>query len=140
MKKISFILILVISSINIYAQQDAKLIKSIEALRSAMVDPTKESLDALISENLSYGHSSGSIDTKEEFIQNLLTGKSDFVSIELSDQKIIVQKNTAIVRHNLAGKNMDQGKPGTLNLHVMTTWVKEGKSWKLLARQAVKRA
>jgi hypothetical protein len=139
MKKLFLILFLLISYININAQNDAKLIKSIEALRSAMIDPTKEALDALISEKLSYGHSSGSIDTKEEFIQNLLTGKSDFVSIDLSDQKIIIQKNTAIVRHNLLGKNADQGKPGTLDLHVMTTWVKEGKSWKLLARQAIKR-
>jgi ketosteroid isomerase-like protein len=69
----------------------------------------------------------------------LLNGNSDFVEITLTDQKIVIHKKTAIVRHKLSAKTNDKGKsPGEVNLHIMTVWVKQGKIWKLLARQAIK--
>ncbi len=109
-----------------------------EALRVAMVDPTRENLAALVTDSLSYGHSGGHIDRKEEFISKLNGGGSDFVSITITDQTIQLYKNTAIVRHNLSAETNDKNKPGTVKLHVMMVWVKEKGNWKLAARQAVK--
>jgi len=110
-----------------------------ERLRIAMVDPTAAALGALVSDDLSYGHSGGKVDTKASFISDLLDGKSDFVSITITDQTIkVVDGNTAIVRHTLAADTIDSGKPGKVALKILGVWQKQGGDWKLLARQAVR--
>ncbi|HWA33292.1 MAG TPA: nuclear transport factor 2 family protein [Cyclobacteriaceae bacterium] len=113
---------------------------AVESLRATMVDPDKGKLEALVASELSYGHSSGKIDDKTSFIESLMTGASDFASINLTDQTIKVAGTTAIVRHKFAGESLDKAK-GTkapINLHVLTIWQKQGVTWKLLARQAIK--
>jgi len=110
-----------------------------ERLRVAMIDPTATALGALVSDDLSYGHSGGKVDTKASFISDLLDGKSDFVSITITDQTIkVVDANTAIVRHTLAADTIDSGKPGKVALKILGVWQKQGGDWKLLARQAVR--
>jgi hypothetical protein len=110
-----------------------------EKLRIAMVDPTNPALSALVAEDLSYGHSSGRVDTKSSYIADLLSGASDFINIAISDQTIkVVNGNTAIVRHTLTADTMDGGKPGKVALKILTVWQIQDGNWKLLARQAVK--
>ena len=112
--------------------------EAVEKLRKAMIDGDKMGLENLTSDSLSYGHSSGKVENKAEFVESLASGKSDFVTIELSAQTITISNKVAIVRHILNGTNNDGGKPGVLNLRIMLVWEKDKAGWKLLARQAVK--
>jgi ketosteroid isomerase-like protein len=126
------------STISFAQSKDEKaVIASVESLRKAMVDADKATLEKLADTQLSYGHSGGKIENKETFVDNIVSGRSDFVTIELADQTVAVTGNTAIVRHNLNATTNDNGKPAEVHLHVLTVWVKEGNAWKLLARQAV---
>lgn len=110
-----------------------------ERLRVAMVDPTPAALRALVSDDLSYGHSGGKVDTQASFISDLLDGKSDFVRIAITDQTVkVVDGHTAIVRHTLTADTNDSGKPGKVALKILGVWQKQGGDWKLLARQAVR--
>ncbi|MGJ7569346.1 nuclear transport factor 2 family protein [Variovorax sp. RB2P76] len=110
-----------------------------ERLRIAMIDPTAAALGALVADDLSYGHSGGKVDTKASFIADLMDGKSDFVTITITEQTIkVVDANTAIVRHSLAADTNDSGKPGKVALKILGVWQKQGGNWKLLARQAVR--
>ncbi|BEP48076.1 MULTISPECIES: nuclear transport factor 2 family protein [Variovorax] len=109
-----------------------------ERLRLAMIDPTPAALGALVADDLSYGHSSGKVDTKASFIGDLVAGKSDFVSITITDQTIKVAGDVAIVRHTLAADTNDSGKPGKVALKILGIWQKQGGEWKMLARQAVR--
>ncbi|MBT2335176.1 nuclear transport factor 2 family protein [Variovorax paradoxus] len=110
-----------------------------ERLRLAMIDPTPAALGALVADDLSYGHSGGRVDTKASFIGDLVAGKSDFVSITITEQTIkVVDGHTAIVRHTLAADTNDSGKPGKVALKILGVWQKQGGEWKLLARQAVR--
>jgi ketosteroid isomerase-like protein len=120
-------------------KEEEKLVQQIEAFRRALIDPSAEQLDALVLEQLSYGHSGGKVEDKKSFIENLLNGNSNFAEITFSDQQITIQKQTAIVRHKLFAKTNDLGKaPGEIHLQVLTVWQKQGRHWKLWARQAVK--
>jgi ketosteroid isomerase-like protein len=126
------------STISFAQSKDEKAVTaSVESLRKAMVDADKATLEKLADTKLSYGHSGGKIENKETFVDNIVSGRSDFVTIELADQTVTVTGNTAIVRHNLNATTNDNGKPAEVHLHVLTVWVKEGNAWKLLARQAV---
>lgn len=109
-----------------------------ERLRIAMIDPTPAALGQLVAEDLSYGHSGGRVDTKASFIGDLVDGKSDFVTIVITDQTIKVVGDTAIVRHTLTADTNDSGKPGKVQIKILGVWQKQGSDWKLLARQAVR--
>jgi ketosteroid isomerase-like protein len=119
-------------------KEESAVAAVVESLRKAMVDPDKPALEKLTMDELSYGHSNGMIQTKQEFIEALTSGKSDFVTIDLSQQTIKVVGQTALVRHILSGTTNDGGKPGTVKLSVLQVWQKVNGDWKLLARQAVK--
>jgi hypothetical protein len=119
-------------------KDDPALVATVESFRKALIDPDKGSLDRLTMNELTYGHSSGLIQDKAAFEQALLSGSSDFVSIDLTDQTISVVGNTAWVRHTLSAVTNDGGKPGTTHLSVLLIWMKQKGQWKLLARQAVK--
>lgn len=81
---------LFITSYNSFAQSkdEAAVATAVETLRKAMVDADKGNLEKFTAPELSYGHSSGKIETKAEFVEALASGKSDFASIDLSNQTI----------------------------------------------------
>ena len=110
----------------------------VELFRQAMVSADENSLNEMTAEKLSYGHSSGYVEGKAEFIRKLTSGENDFISIALSDQTISVSGTVAIVRNRLEAKITDNGKPNDVKLHVLMVWQKQNKEWKLVARQAVK--
>lgn len=141
MKKIfpSLILVLLTSIvINAQNKQEMDIANATEQLRKAMVDADKVALENLTSEKLSYGHSGGHIDDKKEFVEKIVSGKSDFVAIDLTEQTVSVSGKTAIVRHILTAKTNDAGKPAEVHLRILLVWQKQSGTWKLLARQAVK--
>jgi len=140
MKKIISVVFLLMTGMLMNAQNknENKVAAAVEQLRKAMIDGNKTELENLVSDQLSYGHSGGHIDDKKEFVDKLTTGKSDFVTMDLTEQTISISGKTAIVRHKLSATTNDAGKPGEVHLLVMLVWQKKGAKWILLARQAVK--
>ncbi len=120
------------------SKQEKAVARAVEILRKAMVDADSNVLDMAVLPGLTYGHSSGRIENKKEFIGNIVNGKSDFVSLELTEQTITIKKNVAVVRHVFTAATNDSGQPGMVKLKVLLIFVAEHGSWKLLARQAVK--
>jgi len=123
---------------NAQSQAEKKVIEAIESLRIAMINADKNALENLVADKLSYGHSGGAVDDKKNFVEKIVSGQSDFVTIDLSEQTISISGKTAIVRHILKAKTNDGGKPGEVNLRVLLVWQKQNGKWKLLARQAVR--
>jgi ketosteroid isomerase-like protein len=110
-----------------------------EKLRSAMISGEKSALESLIVPELTYGHSGGHIDDAKEFVEKLVSKKSDFLTIDITNQNIQIVGNTAIVRHHFYATTADLGKePGDVTLDILLVWTKVKNDWKLLARQAVK--
>lgn len=116
----------------------AAVAKVVESFRLALISADSTQLSNLVSDRLSYGHSSGIVQNKATFIHALTSGSSDFVSIETTEQSIQVTGTTAIVRHNLSATTNDGGKPGSVKLGILLVWQKNKAGWQLLARQAFK--
>lgn len=140
-KKLILFVVLV-ASVNSFVQAQSKeetaVAAAVEKMRKAMIDGSRTDLESIAMNELTYGHSGGHIDDKKEFVEKIASGKSDFVTIELVDQKITISDKTAIVRHKLNAATNDGGKPGEVHLLVLLVWQKQKDEWKLLARQAVK--
>lgn len=110
--------------------------KAVDDLNKAMIAADKAKLETLVSDQLSYGHSGGRIETKAMFVDVFVSKKSVYKSIAITEPSVAVTGNHAIARHVLAVEFESDGKPGSAKVGVMQVWVKDGGAWKLLARQA----
>ncbi len=137
---LSIFMALAISTMSLHAQSasESEVLKRVEALRRAMIDADARALDELVAEDLSYGHSNAVVEDKKRFKEKLVSGESDFITMDLTELTVKVTGKTALVRCRLEGKTSDGGKPGQAKLHVLMVWKKQGGNWKLLARQATK--
>ena len=112
------------------------VVAQVENLRQVMIKPDKAILESLASDALSYGHSSGMIENKAEFVNEFMMGHSIFTDIKFQDQNIKVNGNTAIVRHRLLADTYNKKTPGKIDIIILMVWKKERGIWKMLARQA----
>jgi ketosteroid isomerase-like protein len=112
---------------------------AVEMLRQAMISADRTKLEAAAADALTYGHSSGRLENKEQFVAAIVEGRSVFRSINLSEQTIHVSGDVAVVRHLLTAETSDGGRPTNVRIGVLLVFQKQGGAWKLLARQAVPR-
>ncbi|MFA6276483.1 MAG: nuclear transport factor 2 family protein [Pedobacter sp.] len=140
MKKYILLLLLASANVMVKAQttEEKKVLSAVENLRLALISGEKAALENVAATDLSYGHSSGKVQDKAAFVEAIVSGASDFVSIEFKNQSVKVTGKTALVRHELHAKTNDGGKPGEVHLGILLVWQKQGKEWKLLGRQAYK--
>jgi hypothetical protein len=115
---------------------EAAVNKAVDDLNKAMLAADKAKLEALVADQLSYGHSGGRIETKKEFVDVVAGKKTIYKSITISEPTVAVTGNNAVARHTYAVEFESEGKPGSAKIGVMQVWVKDGGAWKLLARQA----
>jgi hypothetical protein len=120
-----------------YEGAEARVKSRVDAFIAALLRPDRATLESLASPGLSYGHSNGRIENREQFVRNMLEGGSRFLSIELSDETVSVVEDVAIVRHILFAHTHDKGRdPGTIRIGILLVWRRERDEWMLLARQA----
>ena len=110
--------------------------KATAELREAMLTADRAKLTALLSDQLSYGHSAGRLETKAQFLDVVAGKKTLYKSMSFSDATTAVAGNNAIVRHVMTVDTETDGKPATAKVGALQVWVKDGGAWKLLARQA----
>ncbi|MEY3731492.1 MAG: hypothetical protein RLZZ57_2248 [Pseudomonadota bacterium] len=117
----------------------AAVAAAVEALTKAMLAGDRAGLMAVTHERLSYGHSAGRIENRQQFIDPLANKTSIFRSMTVSDQTIDVVGDDAIVRHVLRGESESNGRVNPVNIGILQVWKKQPDGWKLLARQAFTR-
>lgn len=115
-----------------------KINDAVSQLYGAMVDGNKDRLEKLTMDGLTYGHSSGKIENKTEYVDGVLHGGFQFSSITPVDQTISTSGKIGIVRHIFKGEGTNNGTPATVSIGCLLVFQKEGGQWRLLARQAYK--
>jgi len=116
--------------------KEGAVLAAVETLRKAMIAADKSGLEKIAAAELSYGHSSGRLENKAEFVEALVSGKSGFSTIELEGQTVNVVDKIAIVRHVFVGTRRKEGDK--VKLYNLTIWLQQQDQWKLVARQAAK--
>lgn len=107
-----------------------------EALRVAMFANDKAALESLCDNALTYGHSSGRIENKAEFIAAAAGGKSTWKSLEFQNTEQYAEGGIGYSRCTLVGQTLSEGKTTDVKIGVLMVWVNRGDRWRLLARQA----
>jgi Domain of unknown function (DUF4440) len=141
MKKLLLISFFLFSTVIVFAQsKDEKELTEKTYLLSHTVFGTKDSvtLENLLAQTVSYGHSHGNLQTRSEMIKSVSHNLSNYTDTAVSNIKVFIQDKTAIVRHLFKAKeNKKDGTVTDLNFTMMLVWIKENNEWKLMGRQAV---
>ena len=123
------------SSVGAQGGDEAAVAQSVETLRKALLEPDKAKLAQVTSDQVSYGHSDGRVQTKEQFINGVMTRKQVVKSLAFPELKVAVVGDAAIARHIYLAESELEGKQTTTKIGALQVWQKQNGSWKLLARQ-----
>lgn len=110
---------------------------AITAFDKALVNRDTVALKELLSDDLSYGHSNGWIETKRELISDLFNGKLIYKRILAEAPQWKAEGSTASARFTVDIDCVMDGKPLSFKLKVLQVWVWKNKHWELFARQSV---
>lgn len=141
MKKNLFILMLAFMLPFVsFSQSGAKMevMMNMMNLKNSLVSKDSVTLSKLLSDDVTYGHTNGLIQTKAQLIRSVMSGEQDYKSIEPSDMNVRVYDKSAVVTMNSKVVMQYQGKPLELQMFVTLTWIKMKDDWRLVARQSVK--
>ena len=108
---------------------------AMESLKQAMLSKDGTALDKLLGDDLSYIHSAGQHETKEEFIRAIVSGKSIVQRLDLMATQVRVYGNTALFQGNV---DLYHSPTDIVHMNVLHVWVKSAGGWKMVARQATK--
>ncbi len=142
MKKSLILLVVCFSGLVATAQKgkDSKIEDKVQALNKAIfVQKDSLALENLLGKEIIYCHSGGKVESRQEMIKNALANASTYSDVKTEITNVVSEKKFIVVRHIItATENLKDGKTSPLKLGVLQTWIKEGKDWKLIGRQAVK--
>lgn len=113
----------------------AAVAKSVETLRQGLLEADKAKLDQVTASQISYGHSDGRAESKEQFITGVMNRKQTVKSLAFPELKVSVVGNAAIARHIYLSESELDGKATTTRIGALQVWQKQDGGWKLLARQ-----
>jgi hypothetical protein len=120
------------------ADEDAVL-KNVEAFRAAQAAGNADGIGPLCAEELSYSHSSGSVDDKAKLLAGVKNANYKWTTLEYKNPTVRIVGPAAIVRFNFVGEQeFTDGKKTPQNLHILMNWQKQGSDWKLLSRSATR--
>jgi hypothetical protein len=130
----------IIVSITGYAQvtPEEKLKETLKQFHRDLVKKNTVSINQQTDKALSYGHSNGWVETKNEMIKNLETGYLSYQSFKEDSIGVIINANVASARFIAEVSATLNGTASVFHLRVLEVWVKKGNRWVLFARQAVK--
>jgi len=117
------------------AADEVAVAQSIETLRHGILQQDKAKLDQVAASQISYGHSDGRVETKEQFINGVMNRKQTQKSLAFPELKVFVAGNNAVARHIYLGESELDGKQTTTRIGALQVWQKQADGWKLLARQ-----
>ena len=99
----------------------------------AMVETDLVALDQLLDDRLSYAHSSGARDTKDEYLAKVRSGYYDYLRIDHPVERVEVIGDTAMVVGRMTCDLTVQGTPKTIDNLALAVWVRTAGEWRLLA-------
>ena len=110
---------------------------AMESLKQAMIHKDGQALEKLLSDDLTYTHSAGQLETKAQFVKSIASGKSIVERLDYSGTTVRVYGNTALV---LGGVDLYHSATNIVHMNILHVWMKGSGGWKMVARQATKLA
>jgi ketosteroid isomerase-like protein len=136
----AFILLSIVYFIGFSSAIDdkAKVNQAVQEFAKAVVEADESKFSKLLSDDLVYGHSNGTVQDKKAFVAEIVSlTPFDYLTVDVENQEITISGNVAVVTHIYVATAENKAKE-KVNIRIgnMMVWVKNKSTWKLLSRQA----
>ena len=120
-----------------YSRQEKTFLSQVSKLDSLMQNNDSKILD-LFSDDVSFGHSNGWVQNKDDFKKDFESGKVKYKSVKQSELKELKFKNKfASIRRIIVVKGLYKEEVFEMKLSVLELWIRQKGIWKLWSRQSV---
>ena len=99
----------------------------------ALPDRDLPTLERLFHDRLSYTHSSGVRDTKDEYLEKIRDGYYVYHRIDHPVDRVEVVGDTVVVIGRMTADLAVQGTPKTIDNLALAVWTEDAGGWQLLA-------
>jgi ketosteroid isomerase-like protein len=108
-----------------------------ETWRKAMLTKDAAAFDKVFHPQLSYGHSIGLIENKQQATDHVLKSTTIYKAVEITETKVKLYGDTAVLTGKMHYEKHPKGAP-VLHQHlvVLSVWVKTPRGWQMIARQS----
>ena len=130
------------TSLIVAGQVDSITLKNVmQKLDKALLEKDETTLNFVLHKEVSFGHSNGWIQSKDDILSDFKSGKLVYNKIGSNSSAIVnISKKYATVKTNTNAEGTVNGTAFKLTLHVMQFWIKTKKGWQLIARQSAKQS
>jgi hypothetical protein len=118
--------------------QTSFLKEAVSKLDKALIEKDTATLKQILHKDVTYGHSNGWVETKEDVIKDVASGKLVYYKIKSDSITWKTDANWASMRSRTMAEVSVSGNRMELKLHVLEVWLKTNKGWQLIARQSTK--
>jgi hypothetical protein len=117
----------------------ARVTAANDARVAAMLAPTREKLEAVLSPDLRYTHSNGQIDSKATLIDSLLDGSAKYMKYDFHECSFTFPApGIALMAGRFDVKAVVKGNAAESTISFLAVWRLEKGEWKFLAWQSCK--
>ena len=92
-------------------------------------------LDELLSDDLSYTHSSARVDSKASYIQGMRDNIFVYRGVDVRERRVMPLGDTALVFGHAVVDVLSRGTPKLLDSRTLAVWHRENGAWRFLAYQ-----
>ena len=119
---------------EVSAAEDVRAVLAAEDRRyRAMQDADLPTLDEVCADALSYAHSSGTRDTKSEYLEKIRSGYYVYRTIDHPVERVEIMGDTAVVVGRMTADLDVRGTPKTIDNLALAVWTRASGDWQLLA-------
>lgn len=106
---------------------------------AAMIAGDSSALEAVLSDDLAYGHSTGSIDTKRSMIAGLTEHRMIYEKIDYRERVFVpAAAGVVLMRGRVVASIQSAGRAIALDLRFLAVWREEHGVWRFLAWQSTR--
>ena len=117
----------------------ARVTSADDARVAAMLAPTREKLEAVLSAELRYAHSNGQVDSKDALIASLTDGSATYSKYAYQDRTFTFPApGLALMTGRFDVKAVVKGNAAESTISFLAVWRLEKGEWKFLAWQSCK--
>jgi hypothetical protein len=99
----------------------------------ALLGPDLPTLERLFHDRLSYAHSSGVRDTKDQYLEKIRNGYYDYARIDHPVERVDVLGDTVVVIGRMTADLTVQGTQKTIDNLALAVWTRTAGEWQLVA-------
>ncbi|MCH8062393.1 MAG: nuclear transport factor 2 family protein [Chloroflexi bacterium] len=120
-------------------EQEKQIVELERARLKAMIDVDSEALNSILSDDLTYIHTTTREDTKKSLIGSLVSGRLSYESMDTEDVKVRIYGDAAVVTGSAAIKVSSGGRLLEFSILFTDVYAKQDGRWQMVAWQSTRK-